>query len=302
MLTHGHIVTLDERSRIVDSLFVEGDRIARLGTEADLRPGLPAGTREINLGGRTVVPGLIDSHIDAIRAGLTFAGGVVTHEAHRAAAKGGIEFWPALRPEDGEEIDPWAPVDAIQKESPVARLARQVADRIARWLKDGARLPDHDAPIRPRDIMILLPRREPFGRELNAAAHATRLFLDSTLADAGISLANWRVLAALCEHGPQIQRDLARLVGMIGPSLVTRVDQLESLGLARRSAVPEDRRAFRVAPTTDGEAMYARVASVMRATEASLLDGLPSADVEAARRVLTHLVDRATALRERHNP
>ena len=48
--------------------------------------------------------------------------------------------------------------------------------------------------------------------------------------------------------------------------------------------------------------MYARVASVMRATEASLLDGLPSADVEAARRVLTHLVDRATALRERHNP
>ena len=103
---------------------------------------------------------------EAARAGLTFAGGAVTHEAHRAAAKGGIEFWPALRPEDGEEVDPWAPVDAIQKESPVARLARQVADRIARWLRDGARLPGHGEPIRPRDIMILLPRREPFGGEV----------------------------------------------------------------------------------------------------------------------------------------
>ena len=38
--------------------------------------------------------------------------------------------------------------------------------RIAGWLDDGARLPGHDAPIRPRDIMILLPRREPFGSEV----------------------------------------------------------------------------------------------------------------------------------------
>ena len=103
---------------------------------------------------------------EAARAGLTFSGAEIHHEAHRAGEKGGIEFWPALKPDDTEEIDPWLPVDAVQKESPVARLARQVADRIAHWLNTGARLPDHGEPIQPRDIMILLPRREPFGSEV----------------------------------------------------------------------------------------------------------------------------------------
>ena len=103
---------------------------------------------------------------EAARAGLTFRGDPVTHRAHRETAKGGIEFWPALVPEEEEETDYYAPVDTVQKESPVARLAVQVADRIATWLKNGARLPGHHHPIAPRDIMILLPRREPFGGEV----------------------------------------------------------------------------------------------------------------------------------------
>ena len=100
------------------------------------------------------------------RAGLTFSGAEVAHAAHRDTAKGGIEFWPALRPLDSDDIDPWAPVDETPKDSPVVRLAQHVAARIDRWLKDGARLPGHDRAIRPQDIMILLPRREPFGGEV----------------------------------------------------------------------------------------------------------------------------------------
>ena len=102
----------------------------------------------------------------AARAGLTYSGAPIAHAAHRDKARGGVEFWPALKPLDKEEIDPWAPVDGVQADSPAARLARQVADRIARWLSTGARLPDHAEAIRPKDIMILLPRREPFGSEV----------------------------------------------------------------------------------------------------------------------------------------
>ncbi|MBW8708863.1 MAG: UvrD-helicase domain-containing protein, partial [Alphaproteobacteria bacterium] len=103
---------------------------------------------------------------EAARAGLTVSGGAILHRAHRDTAKGGIEFWPALVPEEEEEVDYYAPVDTVQKEGPVARLAAQVADKIAGWLNSGARLPDHKDPIAPRDIMILLPRREPFGGEV----------------------------------------------------------------------------------------------------------------------------------------
>jgi ATP-dependent helicase/nuclease subunit A len=100
------------------------------------------------------------------RAGLTSSGGEIEHRAHREDAPGGIEFWPTLKPQDREEIDPYAPVDAVQQDSAVARLAVQVADQIAGWLHSGARLPGHDRAIAPRDIMILLPRREPFGGEV----------------------------------------------------------------------------------------------------------------------------------------
>jgi ATP-dependent helicase/nuclease subunit A len=100
------------------------------------------------------------------RRGLTVSGGTIAHRAHRETARGGIEFWPALVPEDEEEVDYYAPIDTVQKQSPVARLAAQVAERIAGWLNRGARLPDHDRPVAPRDIMILLPRREPFGGEV----------------------------------------------------------------------------------------------------------------------------------------
>ena len=103
---------------------------------------------------------------EAARAGLTVSGGAILHRAHRGTARGGIEFWPALVPEEEEEVDYYAPVDTVQKESPVGRLAGQVADKIAGWLNSGARLPDHKDPIAPRDIMILLPRREPFGGEV----------------------------------------------------------------------------------------------------------------------------------------
>ena len=103
---------------------------------------------------------------EAARAGLTYSGAEIVHRAHRETAKGGIEFWPALAPEEEEETDYYAPVDVVQKESPVARLAAQVSGKIEGWLKSGAQLPGHKRPIQPRDIMILLPRREPFGSEV----------------------------------------------------------------------------------------------------------------------------------------
>src|SRR5690606_37123629 len=93
---------------------------------------------------------------ETARMGLTFSGGEIRHEAHRREAKGGIEFWPTLKPLPQDERDYYQPVDAVAAESPVARLAAQIASRIHHWLDHGARLPGHGDPIRPRDIMILL--------------------------------------------------------------------------------------------------------------------------------------------------
>ena len=54
------------------ALAVRDGKIAAVGTTADIRALAGPNTRVIDLDGRTVIPGLIDSHIHAIRAGLTF--------------------------------------------------------------------------------------------------------------------------------------------------------------------------------------------------------------------------------------
>lgn len=104
----------------------------------------------------------------AARDGLTSDGAEIKHTAIKEALTGCVEFWPPLAPEDGPERDPYdpRPVDSLNQTSPVVRLACDIATRIKTWLTSGAALPGHDKPIEPGDIMILLPRREPFGSEI----------------------------------------------------------------------------------------------------------------------------------------
>lgn len=54
------------------ALAIRAGRIVALGGLQDVDPWVNSATRVLSLGGRTVIPGLIDSHIHAIRAGLTY--------------------------------------------------------------------------------------------------------------------------------------------------------------------------------------------------------------------------------------
>jgi len=100
------------------------------------------------------------------RNGVTSSGVDVAHQAHRTDAKGRVEFWPALSPSKTPDPDYWLPVDVESEASPVVRLADRVAGQIKSWTDGRTRLPDHDKPISPGDIMVLMPRREPFASEL----------------------------------------------------------------------------------------------------------------------------------------
>lgn len=73
VLHNGNVVTLDPARPRAQALAINGDTIASTGDSADLLARALAATRKIDLHGRTVIPGLIDSHMHAIRAGLTYA-------------------------------------------------------------------------------------------------------------------------------------------------------------------------------------------------------------------------------------
>lgn len=73
VLVNGKIATVDARDSVREALAVRGGKILATGTTAEIRKLAGPQTRVIDLGGRTVIPGLIDSHMHAIRAALSFS-------------------------------------------------------------------------------------------------------------------------------------------------------------------------------------------------------------------------------------
>jgi len=67
-LTNGKIVTLDRQNTVVSDLIIQDGKFTAVGKNGDTRTS-PC-TRNINLGGRTGVPGLIDNHNHIVLLGM----------------------------------------------------------------------------------------------------------------------------------------------------------------------------------------------------------------------------------------
>jgi hypothetical protein len=68
ILLNGKIVTVDDRFSIAQAVAVRGGRIVKVATTAEIKALEAPSTRVIDLGGRTVIPGLIDNHAHWVRA------------------------------------------------------------------------------------------------------------------------------------------------------------------------------------------------------------------------------------------
>lgn len=72
IVTGGRIHTLVAAAPVAEALAVADGRVLAAGTAADVLRHRGPGTQVIDAAGRTVIPGLIDSHIHSIRGGLNF--------------------------------------------------------------------------------------------------------------------------------------------------------------------------------------------------------------------------------------
>lgn len=109
--------------------------------------------------------------VDAVFDSETVREGVssveIKHKTARDQAVGRVVFWPAIKQVEEPKRDAWqTPVNIEPRWSPVVQLADRVATNIQNWTSGRTWLPGHDDPIRPADIMVLMPRREPFASEL----------------------------------------------------------------------------------------------------------------------------------------
>jgi len=68
---NGHIVTMWSEHPAVEAIAIRGDRFVGVGSNTDVRKLAASSTREVDLAGRTVLPGLQDSHTHPIAAALS---------------------------------------------------------------------------------------------------------------------------------------------------------------------------------------------------------------------------------------
>ena len=61
-LTGGTILTMDAAMRRADALWIRGDRVAAVGSAAEVEARMPGAAQRIDLAGATVLPGFVDAH------------------------------------------------------------------------------------------------------------------------------------------------------------------------------------------------------------------------------------------------
>jgi predicted amidohydrolase YtcJ len=120
LLTNGNIITLDENDSVVNSVFVRSGRIAAVGNDLPA----PEGAEVIDLQGRTMIPGLMDSHLHFLRAAQRPGYDMREVEAVRSI----VEFQSALRTKATEipagelitVVTGWGPIQLAENRLPTS--------------------------------------------------------------------------------------------------------------------------------------------------------------------------------------
>ncbi|MES2260065.1 MAG: MarR family transcriptional regulator [Pseudomonadota bacterium] len=118
---------------------------------------------------------------------------------------------------------------------------------------------------------------ERFSRALHNTARSWRVALDRRLKDLGMGQASWLAIAAVAKEQPLSQTELARLLGVEDPTMVTMIDRLVKAGYLQRTPSDKDRRVKLVSLTPAGQDIFARVKKEAEAYRHELLEQIDPA-------------------------
>lgn len=117
-----------------------------------------------------------------------------------------------------------------------------------------------------------------------------RWWLDRRLKPEGVTQGTWFVLAYLELGGEGMaQKDLAKFIGIEGPTLVGHLDRLEKQGLVERREDRNDRRSRTIHITRDGEALWSKISGIASQMRAELLEGLSQDEITTCIRVFERI-------------
>jgi predicted amidohydrolase YtcJ len=221
VLLNAKVLTVDDRFRVAAALAVRDGRFVAVGSNEDVRPRIGGATQVIDGRGRTVVPGLIDTHVHALDVAEAEAAqpfeNIQSIDAlqawiRRAARSGQGEMWiwtPRVYPTrlrehrfpTRHELDAAAPDRPVAVDAAYAFVLNGAALRAARITRDsmdppgGAIVKDAAgeptgllrnvggllAPFRPRSGSVSLDMLEQIHRQYLAAGITSVIERGATL-------------------------------------------------------------------------------------------------------------------------
>jgi len=135
------------------------------------------------------------------------------------------------------------------------------------------------------------PLRDRFAFRLGEVARAWRLQADRKLRIHGLTLAQWLVLRALDRHGEGlVQREIAKEIGVEGPTLVRLLDKLAEADLIERRELAHDRRYKTVLLSAKAKERIPEFQDVLAQVRYDFLTNVDEEDLEVCLRVFDRLL------------
>jgi predicted amidohydrolase YtcJ len=146
VLRGGKIITVDGDFSIREAVAIRDRHFITVGNDRDMRPLIGPQTRVIELAGRTVIPGLVDGHIYATIAGLSWDAEIHWERAHSLVeAMKQVAAAAASKPAGNWIVvaGGWAPTQFAERRFPSRAELDQVAPDhpvYIQYLREGALL------------------------------------------------------------------------------------------------------------------------------------------------------------------
>ncbi len=112
---------------------------------------------------------------------------------------------------------------------------------------------------------------------------------EKELAQHQLSIAMWRVLAALSDTDKQRQIDIAEMTAIDVSTMSRLITRLSRMGLVSRTRSDTNNREVTIELTAKGRALVNRLIPVARKLERAAIDGLSSADLAVTRDCLRQM-------------
>jgi len=138
------------------------------------------------------------------------------------------------------------------------------------------------------------PDQHRFAMQVAQLSRAWRSEMDRRRVGLGLSQARWLVLLHLARFTEMpTQRELAQSVGVEGPTLARLLDGLEGQELVTRVAVPEDRRAKKIALQPKAQPVIEKIEAISTQLRHEVFAGIDEDDLRRCQlvhaRVLANL-------------